>query len=328
MASIREPPTPLRVYTQPQDDDETPDPLGSLSLWPGDILAANGTGHIFMWSRSSGEPLGIHETTAICRDGYPDFRLAFDPALGRVADGHQIRGFALWDESRWERLVTFEGHNESVRAATFVGEDHILSISGDSSIRRWDAWSGACLQTIDTLPLYAMADDPARGRVAVTGGQGHIYLFDRTTLALQAEHALELDEAEHEPLDEDKRRRLGIVWNRPSRTIRALAWHPDGEHLLCGSWDFVPKMIHAATGRCVRRWKGHGHWVDAIAVDAERGRLVTGSSDHSVRVWDLHSERCLAVFELTRPEIEDVLVVDGEILAICRDEVLALPLPG
>lgn len=283
-------------------------------------------GRVFAWSRRSDEPATVFETTAICRDGDPSFRPAFDPTYERFADAHEIRSFALWDLARWERTATFVGHHEEVQATTFVGEDEVLSISGDSSLRRWDAWSGACLQTIETLPLYAMADHPRSDRVAVAGGRGHVYVLDRHTLTLHAEHEVPLATAEHAPLTEDQRRRIGIVWNRPSPTIQAMIWHPDGEHLLCGSWDFVPKMIHAETGRCVRQWKGHAHWVDAIAVDSASGRLVTASSDHTVRVWDLESPRCRAVFELPSSQLSDVMIDDGEIVAICHDEVVVLPL--
>jgi len=319
------PGAPLRRYRQPQDDDDCEDPLGGLSLWPGGRLAANGMGRVFVWSRATAEPLVVHRTTAICRDGVPDVRMAFDPELGRVADGHMIRGFALWDVVTWERIAVFEGHGEGVKGVVFLDGDHVLSVSGDGTIRRWDAWSGECLQVVEVWPLYAIADDPARGRVAVAGGRGKVYVLDRATLALVAEHTVELAKGEHAPLTEQQRRRIGIVWNRPSATIRALAWHPDGEHLVCGSWDFVPKLIHAQTGRCVRQWKGHAHWVDAIAIDAAGGRLVTGSSDDTVRVWDLESPTCRAVFELSET-IDDVLVDGGEILAICGREVVALPL--
>ncbi len=317
---------PLRVYRQPSGDDGYEDPLGGLCQWPDGRLVANGTGRVFVWSRASGEQLAVHETTAICRDGAPSFRITFDPLYERFADAHEIRSFALWDLARWERTATFEGHSQEVSAVTFVGEDEVLSISGDSSLRRWDAWSGQCHQVIDTLPLYAMADDPTGDRVAVAGGHGRIYVLDRHTLALHAEHEVPLATAEHEPLTQDQRRRIGIVWNRPSRTIDAITWHPDKEHLLCGGWDFVPKMIHARTGRCVRQWKGHAHWVDAIAVDASTGRLVTASSDHTVRVWDLESTQCRAVFELPSAGLSDLMIDDGEILVVCHDEVLVLPL--
>jgi WD40 repeat protein len=315
-----------RTFDQPDSDDGFEDDLGSLVLWPdGRHVAANGSGRVFLWERDSGRFVEVLKSRAICRDGH--VRMALDPVLGRLAEGDGLRELALWDVATWERLVVLDGHTEHVAAAAFIGAEHVVSVSGDSSIRLWDAWTGACLRTVDTMPLYALADDPAGGRLAAAGGRGHVYVLDRATLALTATFRLEQARAHHEPLSPEQRRRIGIVWDRPQATIRALAWHPDGEHLLCGSWDFVPKMIDARTGRCVRQWQGHAHWVDAVAVDAAGRRLVTGSSDHTVRVWDLESERCLAVFELSRPEIEDILIDRGEILAICGKQIVVLPLP-
>lgn len=315
-----------RTFDQPAGDDGFNDELGSLLLWPdGHHLAANGRGRIFLWVRDSGCFIKVLESKAICRDGH--FRLALDRDLGRLAEGDGLREFALWDVQTWERLVVFQGHGERVRAAAFVGAERVVFISGDSTMRLWDAWSGACLRTVETMPLYALADDPSRGRLAVAGGRGHVYIFDRSTLDITAAFRLDQAHAHHKPLSAEQRRRIGIVWNRPSTTIQALAWHPDGEHLLCGSWDFVPKMIDARTGRCVRQWQGHAHWVDAVALDVNSHRLVTGSSDHTVRVWDLESDECLEVFELSAPEIEDILVDRGDILAICGDQIVVLPLP-
>ena len=309
---------PLRRYRQLVDEDDYEHPLGSLSLWPGGRLAANGMGRVLVWSRATGELLDWHETTAICRDGYPDFRMAFDPVHGRVADAHEIRSFALWDLDTWRRTAVFVGHSEGVHGVAFT-EEEVLSVSGDGSIRRWDATTGEQRGMIETQPLYAIAQHPSRDRIAVAGGQGRVYVVDRR-LVLRAEHELARAKAEHAPLSEERKRRIGIVWNQPSSVITALAWHPDGEHLVCGSWDFVPKLIHAETGRCVRQWQGHAHWVGAVAIDPEGRRLVTGSSDGTVRVWDLERPTCRAVFEL-RETIEHVMVDGGAILAVsisCR----------
>jgi WD40 repeat protein len=317
---------PYRTFDQPDGEDGFHDDLGSLVLWPdGRHVAANGSGRVFLWERDSGRFVDVFASRAICRDGH--IRMALDPVLGRLAEADRLRGFALWDVATWEQLVVFQGHAEQVAAAAFIGAEHVVSVSGDSTIRLWDAWSGACLRTVETMPLYALADDPARGRLAAAGARGHVYVFDRSTLELEIGFRVAQARAHHEPLSAEQRRRIGIVWNQPSTTIRALAWHPDGEHLLCGSWDFVPKMIDARTGRCVRQWQGHAHWVDAIAVDFDGHRLITGSSDHTVRVWDLESERCLQVFELWGSEIEDILLDRGEILAICGSQIAVLPLP-
>lgn len=323
-----------RVFRQPPEGESEPvqgygDPLGSIVRWPdGRHIAANGMGRVFLWERDTGRCARVLESNAICRDGEPDFRLTIDPVLGRLAEGDKIRDFALWDTATWERLQVFTGHGEAVRAAAFIGDDRLVSVSGDSTAILWDAWSGARLRTVDTMPLYALADDPRSGRLATAGASGQVYVSDRTTLDTLASFRITPVQARHAPLSKAQRDRIGIVWDRPSPTIRAMAWHPDGEHLVCGSWDFVPKMIDARTGRCVRAWQGHAHWVDALAIDAEGRRLITGSSDHTVRVWDLDSEDCLAVFELGWPEISDVMLDQGEILAACRDEIVILPLPA
>ena len=85
---------------------------------------------------------------------------------------------------------------------------------------------------------------------------------------------------------EARKNKIGIVWdNSPSAHIGALAWHPDGEHLICGSWDFVPKLLNLRTGRVELEWHGHAHWGDSVAVEPTRRRLLTGSSDARIRVW-------------------------------------------
>jgi WD40 repeat protein len=191
----------------------------------------------------------------------------------------------------------------------------------------WNAWTGECLRTLDTLPLYGLAKHPKSGLVAVGGDQGVVHLLDGPTLKVHASFHLPMAAARHGPLSDERKRQIGIVWNRPSNLIRALAWHPDGEHLLCGSWDFVASMFHSRTGRIVREWHGHAHWVDAVAVEPSRGLLCTGSSDGTVRVWSLHSPECLAVYEVGHADIGGLLLHDGAIYVTFRSELLVIPLP-
>lgn len=116
------------------------------------------------------------------------------------------------------------------------------------------------------------------------------------------------------------------MWSRPSSTIRSLAWHPDGEHLLCGSWDFVPKMLHVKSGRVTRSWHGHGHWVDAVAVDAAGRRLITGSSDETLRVWSLDRTECLAVLDAEQSSVGGILIHEDKVYASCGRQLLVFPL--
>lgn len=318
-----------RRYRQKLDPDDTSgDPLGPPLLWPdGRHIAANGRGRIFLWDLETGACSQVLETTAICRDGEPSFRLACEPVLGRVLEGHKIRDFALWDSLDWRCVQTFAGHGEPVGAAAFVAEDRILSISGDSTAQLWNAWTGERLRTLETLPLYALAQSPAHGLVAIAGQQGSVIVLDGATLDVRSSFRLPMAVARHAPLGDERKRQIGIVWNRPSNTLRALAWHPDGEHLICGSWDFVARMFHGRTGRVVREWHGHAHWVDAVAVEPSRGLLCTGSSDGTVRVWSLDSPECLAVHDVGHANVEGLLLHGGSIYVTCQGELLVIPLP-
>jgi WD40 repeat protein len=321
---------PWRSYPQKldADEDEIGDPLGPPILWPdGRHVAANGLGRIFLWEPASGECTRVLATEAICRDADPAFTLTAEPELGRVLDGHRIREFACFDSALWKRIAVYAGHTEEVRAATFVSGDRIVSISGDSTARLWDAWSGECLRTLDTHPLYALADDPSRGRLIVAGSRGSVWVLDRLQLQVIATFQLPQAKAQHLPLSEARKKKIGIVWNRPSAHIRALAWHPDGEHLICGSWDFVPKLLDLRTGRVEQEWHGHEHWVDAVAVEPTRRRLVTGSSDGTIRVWSLDSNQCLGVYELGGDTVGGLLLHGSSIYATRRGELLEIPWP-
>ena len=317
-----------RRYPQWLDAGETDgDPLGAPMLWPdGRHIAANGRGRIFLWSLATGECTRVLKTGAICRNGEPWFRLAGEAELGRVLEAYKIRGLAVWDSKDWRRVQTFEGHGEEVQAAAVVSEDRVVSISADSSARLWDAWTGENLRTLETGPLYALAHAPARGLVAVGGSNGAVHLLEALTLNVRALFHLRMATARHEPLGAERKEQLGIVRNRPSNTLRALAWHPDGEHLLCGSWDFVARMFHSSTGRVVRQWQGHADGVDFVAVEPSRGLLCTGSSDGTVRVWSLDSTECLAVHDVGHADLGGLLVHDRTLYVTCQRELLSVPL--
>jgi WD40 repeat protein len=74
-------------------------------------------------------------------------------------------------------------------------------------------------------------------------------------------------------------------------------------------------------------WQGHAHWVDAVAVAAAGRRLVSGSSDGTVRVWSLERTECLAVFD-TQNSVGGLLVHAGHVYATCGRRLLSFPLPA
>uniref|UniRef100_A0A183CH72 PUL domain-containing protein n=1 Tax=Globodera pallida TaxID=36090 RepID=A0A183CH72_GLOPA len=93
----------------------------------------------------------------------------------------------LWGAD-YERLGTFLGHNDVVRAVIVLSEKHFLSASNDSSVRLWDLASGSNLRTFYTDHqefLYTMClldSFPSSGSrlVIVCGEGGSIDIFALT----------------------------------------------------------------------------------------------------------------------------------------------------
>ncbi|WXH30868.1 hypothetical protein WA016_04842 [Myxococcus stipitatus] len=294
-------------------------PLGAPIPWPdGRHVAANAGQRIFLWDVQTGVCARTLETRAI--HSPPMFHLASEPGLGRVLEAHELRAFAVWDSGDWQCLQTFKGHGEPVRAAVFVEEDRVVSISGDGTAQLWDAWTGESLRLMEFRVPFALARDPVTGLVAISGHRGSVVVLDGPTLEVRAGLHLPMVEARYE---KGGAREGG----RPTHGIHALTWHPDGEHLLGGGGDFVARMFHGQTGRVVWEWHGHSDGVVAVAVCAERGLLCTGSYDGTVRVWSLHSTECLAVHDLGAPDIGGLCLSGGVIYVTVRNELRVIPLP-
>jgi hypothetical protein len=78
---------------------------------------------------------------------------------------------------------------------------------------------------------------------------------------------------------------LNIVWS--------VAFSPDGQRIVTGSWDQTAKVWDAATGLELRTLKGPSGYVYSVAFSPDGKRIVTGSSDNTPRVWDAASGNVL-----------------------------------
>jgi platelet-activating factor acetylhydrolase IB subunit alpha len=90
--------------------------------------------------------------------------------------------------------------------------------------------------------------------------------------------------------------------------VRALVFHPSGKYLLSASDDRTIRVWELQTGRCMKTFEAHGHFVATLAwgrqvsgknnegtangvngSDADSGRLVnvvaSGGVDQTVKVW-------------------------------------------
>lgn len=66
---------------------------------------------------------------------------------------------------------------------------------------------------------------------------------------------------------------------------------------------------------------GHGSWVLSVAVSPDNARFASGSSDRTVKVWDLKAKQCLHTFTDHTDQVWSVRFnADGEQLVSVADD--------
>jgi WD40 repeat protein/class 3 adenylate cyclase len=73
--------------------------------------------------------------------------------------------------------------------------------------------------------------------------------------------------------------------------VRSVAFSPDGQRIVTGSWDQTAKVWEAASGRELLTLKGHTSWIRSVAFSPDGHRIVTGSDDQTAKVWEAASGR-------------------------------------
>ena len=70
-----------------------------------------------------------------------------------------------------------------------------------------------------------------------------------------------------------------------------MAFSPDGQRIVTGSWDQTAKVWEAASGRELLTLKGHSDAIVSVAFSPDGQRIVTGSEDQTAKVWEAASGR-------------------------------------
>src|ERR1700761_5467193 len=68
--------------------------------------------------------------------------------------------------------------------------------------------------------------------------------------------------------------------------ITSVAFAPDGNHMLSGSWDKSVCIWNAETGVIEFELTGHTHLVTSVAFSPDSSQVVSGSLDNSICIWN------------------------------------------
>lgn len=98
----------------------------------------------------------------------------------QVVSGAANGGVRVWDVISGECLQHLRGHVKSVTAVTCTAE-HLLSVSLESVLCIWDRSRGECLHRLKQFPDLCSNVAMLSKTLFITGGQGHISVWDVRT---------------------------------------------------------------------------------------------------------------------------------------------------
>jgi WD40 repeat protein len=188
-----------------------------------------------------------------------------DAKLLATGDGEGMVRF--WDMRDGALLASVKAHDLRVRSLKFSPDGRLLATSGDDDrVRLWDVSSGERLAQVTQTTATtcdSIAFDPSGRTLAVPMDDNSIVLASVPELREQA--------------------RLG----RTRGQIVSVAYLPDGRAIAAASRDLGIYLMPTDGGR-VKQLKPPGPpWTLAFTPDG--ARMVSGSWNKSVEVWDMPS---------------------------------------
>ncbi len=174
----------------------------------------------------------------------------------------------VWEWQSESYILKQQGHFDSMNALVYSPDGQkIVTTADDGKIKIWDVNSGFCIVTFTEHTSGVTACEFAkRGNVLFTSSlDGSIRAWDLV------------------------RYRNFRTFTAPTRlSFSCLAVDPTGEVVCAGSVDsFDVHIWSVQTGQLLDRLAGHEGPISSLAFAPNGGVVVSGSWDHTVRIWSI-----------------------------------------
>ncbi len=211
------------------------------------------------------------------------FGVAFSPDGTRLVACGADRAIRLFDTETSEEQTVIEDHADWVMDIAWSPDGtKLASASRDKTAKLFDAATGDALVTFNKHGevVFGVTFLPDGKTVATSGRDKMLRLW-----------TIEKGDQSHE---------IG-GYGGDVFQVHAL---PDGRLISCSA-DKTARLHTSADGKEVRKFEGHSDWVFAVTAHPETARLVTGSYDGEVRLWNLDTGEVVLSFKAA-PGLEPV----------------------
>lgn len=273
-----------------------------------------------------GQQVGTGKVHQFEGHGYMVVSVVFTLDGRRVLVGDGKGQLWLWDLESGREIRHWQGHTEEVSSVA-VSHDGEYAVSGskDETIRLWDL--GTCRELrkfqVGEVKRIALAPD-GRHAALLSRPTGSRYA-DNCKLAMLAldtgqevhrypDHGLSYKDVVFTPDgsllfsgsggSEDKTVRVWevasgkeVFCHSAGAEVTSVSCSPDGRQLLYGTYGTnLICLLDVESRKEVQHCKGHTESVSAVAFSPDGRYALSGSWDHTARLWDLNSGRELQRF--------------------------------
>jgi RNA polymerase sigma factor (sigma-70 family) len=278
----------------------------SVAVSPqGKYVASGSFGDLWLWEAATGKAIQQLKGHVASIDA-----IAFSPdGKYLVSGGENNDGtIRLWDVETGEELRKLKVNDWYGG----VGSSLVFSPDGKtiaSKVHFWDAASGAQIRHFDFPYGNAVGFSPDGKRLAFGSGNGSVRLWDqtggKTITEWNANDRLEHANYWQTWFSPDLKAVLvssgknhKVVWLCDAATGKVMheiplthwavsaAFSPDGKTLALAAGTDV-HLWDTATGKEIRRLKGHQDYISSVAFSPDGKTLVSASRDNTVLVWEV-----------------------------------------
>lgn len=178
-------------------------------------------------------------------------------------------------------LRTFKGHTGPIRSTRFSSDNvHVLSCSDDKTVRYWDLPTGKPLALMGEHTDYVRtcAASPSSSSVWATGSYDHtVKLWD----------VRQADQTTYKST-------LSLDHGAP---VEACVFMPGGGLVMSAGGNVVKVWDILSGGRLVHSFSSHQKTITSIGLDGTGTRLLTGSLDGHLKIYDMKTYEVMHGFK-------------------------------